>query len=91
MPRHIEPPKTIAERGGLQKYLNATAKLHNGLKYRDLLSRINPNRKHKIPKVTIAEDFGVSSRTIYSWIHVHEGEQKARAISEAQLVPESES
>lgn len=75
MPRHIDPPKTIAERGGLETYLNATADLHNGLKYRHFLSRINPARKHKVPRSVIAEDFNVSRTTIYAWISLHETEQ----------------
>ena len=79
MPRHIDPPKTIAERGGLKEYLDTTAEQHNGLKYRDFLSRINPNRKHKIPKVVIAEDFSVSARTIYSWLRLYASEQATSA------------
>lgn len=75
MPRHINPPKTIAERGGLKAYLDETASQHNGLRYRDFIYRTNPERKHKVSKVVIAEDFGVSVGTIYSWLKVHKAEQ----------------
>jgi hypothetical protein len=78
MPRHVRAPKTIAEQGGLEPYLDATAHLHNGLKYRDLMNRIRSTRKHPIPKPVIGEDFGVSSQTIYSWLRIHAKEQAAR-------------
>jgi hypothetical protein len=77
MPRHIDPPKTIAERGGLEIYLNKMSVMHNGLGYKDFLHRINPNRKHKISKAAIAEDFNVSPGTIYSWLRIHRAEQAA--------------
>jgi len=77
MPRHINPPKTIAERGGLKAYLDETASQHNGLCYRDFIYRINPERKHKVSKTIIAEDFGVNVSTIYSWLNIHKTEQIA--------------
>lgn len=77
MPRHIDPPKTIAERGGLKAYLDETAAQHNGLRYRDFTYRTNPERKHKVSKAVIAEDFGVSVGTIYSWLKIHKAEQAA--------------
>lgn len=79
MPRHIDPPKTIAERGGLKSYLDETATQHNGLRYRDFIYRTNPERKHKVAKAVIAEDFGVSPATIYSWLRIHRDEQTTSA------------
>lgn len=75
MPRHIDPPKTIAERGGLEIYLGQTRPQHNGLNYRDFVDKIDPNRKHPLSKPQIAEDFNVSPRTIYSWIRIYRSEQ----------------
>lgn len=75
MRRNIPPPKSIADYGGLQPYLNATADLHNGLKYRSFIHRINPNRKHPIPKAAIAEDFNVHRDTVYRWLAIYELEQ----------------
>lgn len=72
MPRHVQHPKSIQDFGGLKPYLNSTADRHNGLKYRDFKSRIDPKRKHPPSKASIAEDFGVNSRTIYSWIAIEE-------------------
>jgi transposase len=82
MPRHINPPKTIAERGGLKVHLDETANYHNGLRYRDFVNRINPKRKHKVPKAVIAEDFDVSSRTVYAWIRIYNAEQATSRPSE---------
>lgn len=75
MPRHVPRPKSIDDWGGLKPYLNGTAEQHNGLGYRDFLTRINPKRKHPIPKPVMAEDFGVSTKTFYSWLKRHEAEQ----------------
>lgn len=76
MRRDIRAPKTIAEQGGLKPYLDSTAERHNGLKYKDFAIRINPLRKHPVPKTVIAEDFGVSSATIYSWLKVYKAEKE---------------
>lgn len=80
MPRHIDPPKTIAQQGGLEAYLNATADRHNGLKYRHFMRYIRKDRKHPVPKVVIAEDFGVSTRTIYGWLKIHAAEEATTAL-----------
>lgn len=74
MPRHIDPPPSIEERG-LEPYLNETAAQHNGLGYRDFELRV----RLKVPKPVMAEDFGVSVRTIYHWLKVF----KKEAISQA--------
>lgn len=81
MPRHIAPPKSIDDWGGLEPYLDGTAEKHNGLRYKDFLSRIdNIKRKYPIPKTVAAEDFGVSPGTFYTWIRRH----RAEAISADQ-------
>jgi hypothetical protein len=64
----ISRPKSIDDWGGVEPYLNGTRGEHNGLGYSAFKKRIDPNRKHKIPKPVIAEDFGVSKQTIYDWI-----------------------
>lgn len=72
MPRHIKPPKSINDWGGLEAYLDGTANKHNGLKYKDFLKRIdNSRRKYPYPKTIASEDFNVSPRTFYSWINKH--------------------
>lgn len=81
-------PKTIAQQGGLEAYLDATADKHNGLKYKDLLIRINPKRKHPIPKVVIAEDFGVTKPTIYSWLYIHNQEQIDKLKMKQDIFPD---
>lgn len=68
MARHLKPPKSIDEYGGMDPYLEATAHLHNNLVLKDLLFRLNPKRRHVVPKTVIAEDFNVTPQTIYSWI-----------------------
>ena len=73
MPRHIDPPKTIAERG-LENYLTDTAAVHNDLGYVDFATRISM----RVPKSIIAEDFGVSKRTIYHWFKVYNQEATLR-------------
>lgn len=70
MPRHIDPPPTIAERG-LKNYLDQTASLHGGAGYADFINRL----QLRVPKSIIAEDFKVSKRTIYHWLKVHRQEQ----------------
>lgn len=84
MPRHIAPPKSIDNWGGLKPYLDATYEQHSGLKYRDFLYRIRP-RKHPISKATAAEDFNVSTRTWYSWLKRHDKE--ATSESPVELPP----
>lgn len=79
MVRHVRAPKTIAEQGGLETYLSVTSEKHNGLAYKDLMIRIRPTRKHPIPKTVIAEDFGVSTHTIYAWLRVYANEQLDKA------------
>lgn len=69
MPRHIDPPMSIEERG-LEPYLNETAKQHNGLSYKDFELRV----RLQVPKRVIAEDFGVVVRTIYHWLKVFKKE-----------------
>lgn len=77
MPRHIDPPKTIAERG-LENYLNETAGIHNGAGYADFTHRI----RLRVPKSIIAEDFNVSKRTIYHWFKVYNAETTSRALAD---------
>lgn len=83
MPRHINPPKSINDWGGLKPYLDATADKHNGLKHRDFLQRIRP-RKHPISKAAAAEDFNVSTKTWYDWLKRHEQEQVETAQKQPQ-------
>lgn len=66
MPRHIDPPKTIAERG-LSNYLNETRNIHNGHGYFEFKHHM----ELKVPKRIMAEDFNVSQRTIYHWVNVY--------------------
>jgi transposase-like protein len=47
--------------------LDRSARLHNGLKYRDFCARIDL----KVSIQQIATDFGVSRQTIYDWISKH--------------------
>lgn len=69
MPRHIDPPPSIKQRG-LENYLNETATNHNHLGYDAFINRISL----RVPKNIIAEDFGVVTRTIYHWLHIYEDE-----------------
>lgn len=80
--RDLPPAKSIDAWGGLKPFLDGTAEQHNGLKYKDFLSRIRP-RKHPISKATAAEDFGVSRETWYRWLRKHAAEQET-------TVPDSE-
>lgn len=72
MPRHAPKPKSINDWGGIKPYLDGTADVHHGLKFKDFKLRIDPNRKHKVPKPVAAEDFGVSTQTFYDWIKRYE-------------------
>lgn len=67
-PRFIRPPKSIEQRGGIESYLNATVERHNGLGYRDWWQRVNPRRKHRVPRPVIADDFDVSKQTVHTWL-----------------------
>lgn len=56
---------SIADMGGLTKYLDDDKGNHNGLGYDDLYERL---RLH-VPLKRIAYDFGISTNTLrYSWI-----------------------
>jgi hypothetical protein len=78
MPRHIDPPKSYDERGGLPVVLDEDAEKHNGLGYKEFVARVrqNEHRKHKIPAAAHAEDFNVSTRTWYGWLTRYKNEQK---------------
>lgn len=69
MPRHIDPPISIAQRG-LANYLNETKDKHNNHGYFEFTHHL----KLKVPKRIIAEDFNVNTRTIYLWIKVYDKE-----------------
>lgn len=74
MPRHIDPPKTILERG-FRNYLEDGRPLHNGLGYTDFVERL----RLRVSKTIIAEDFHISKRTVYYWIKVYQQESTATA------------
>lgn len=70
VPRTIAPPKSIADYGGLKAYLDSTKGKHNGLGYSAFWRRVDPARKHRVPRSVVAEDFGVSTRLIYDWLKI---------------------
>lgn len=62
-------PLSIKEEG-LEKYLNRTRALHNGLGYTDFVERL----RLKVPKTKIAKDFNVSDNTIWkTWLPLYKG------------------
>jgi len=53
----------------IETHLNKTKKSHNRLGYNDFQQRLEIG----LSKVRIAEDFGVSVRTIFSWLKLKGG------------------
>lgn len=65
------------EQIGLKKYLNQTAKQHNGSDYAEFEKRLGLDE----PKSVIARAFGVDPRTVGNWIEVYQRE-RSRNVSQ---------
>jgi len=62
----VVPKRPSIEDVGLEKYLNDSKALHNGLGYAEFVQRVELQE----PKTVIAKAFNVEKQTIYRWIEI---------------------
>lgn len=65
-----EKPTSKLRELGIEKYLDGTTGLHNGLGYSDLTERVKLLDTPDMTKARIARDFGIERQTLYTWLEM---------------------